>query len=575
MSEVYDLNWKKFHTNTLETFNKLRLEESFTDVTLVTDDHFMIKAHKLVLIASSQYFHNLLKVIPASTPFICLDGVTRSDLKFLVEYLYNGEIKVPNNFIKRFLLLAKRFQVKGLFKENKIQNIKHFNVEIQSTEEIEHDKIDPFSKQIEDNDKEEFCSDNSDMVYADFGQNTYTESYSDEAENNIVEEGLTRNEDEDIDSDNYDKIYESNAEETSNENKQITINDDKSRTFRKYKKPYSWTKNVKIYLGGREIKLQILDLKLMEISQKVDSGYQCTKCGAVTYRMDQIKEHVEMHVDNLSFICKLCGYGTKKRSNLRKKTHQKHCGASSALVKSGLFFSYSKNLKIFFGDKEVDHEYLSDKLMSLITLHRGSNINTYKCVQCNFDGSDKIIEHVENHIENLCFVCGICGFRMRTHTGIDSAEHIEHCLKYDNEKVQKWRSDDKSSENENNISVPKGNTKFNDSKNIVTSSAERSMMLGQNLSAYIGSKEISLRELDNKLLQFATEISVSNNESVYQCKKCPVIENCETTIKDHIEKHVDNLSFVCNECGFRMKKREECISTEDFQFCNKMKSIEL
>ena len=131
----------------------------------------------------------------------------------------------------------------------------------------------------------------------------------------------------------------------------------------------------------------------MEISQKVDSGYQCTKCGAVTYRMDQIKEHVEMHVDNLSFICKLCGYGTKKRTNLRKKTHQKHCGASSALVKSGLFFSYSKNLKIFFGDKEVDHEYLSDKLMSLITLHRGSNINTYKCVQCNFDGSDKIIEH--------------------------------------------------------------------------------------------------------------------------------------------------------------------------------------
>ena len=125
---------------------------------------------------------------------------------------------------------------------------------------------------------------------------------------------------------------------------------------------------------------------------------------------------------------------------------------------------------------------------------------------------------------------------MRTHTGIDSAEHIEHCLKYDNEKVQKWRSDDKSSENENNISVPKGNTKFNDSKNIVTSSAERSMMLGQNLSAYIGSKEISLRELDNKLLQFATEISVSNNESVYQCKKCPVIENCETTIKEHIEK---------------------------------------
>ena len=123
MSEFYDLKWNKFYTNASETFNNLRLEESFTDVTLVSDDHCMIKAHKLVLIASSQYFHNLLKVIPASTPFICLDGVSSSDLKFLVEYIYHGEIKVPNYFIKRFLLLAKKFSIKGLCKENETQNI--------------------------------------------------------------------------------------------------------------------------------------------------------------------------------------------------------------------------------------------------------------------------------------------------------------------------------------------------------------------------------------------------------------------------------------------------------------------
>ena len=142
MSEGYDLKWNKFHVNASETFNNLRLEESFTDITLVSDDHCMIKAHKLVLIASSQYFHNLLKVIPASSPFICLEGVSSPDLKFLVEYIYNGEIKVPKDFIKRFLQLAKRFLIKGLCKENETQNIKKKTLESEDFYVLIKNKID-------------------------------------------------------------------------------------------------------------------------------------------------------------------------------------------------------------------------------------------------------------------------------------------------------------------------------------------------------------------------------------------------------------------------------------------------
>ena len=95
MSECYDLKWKKFYN--------LRLDESFTDVTLVSDDYSMIKAHKLVLIASSQYFHNLLKLMPLSSPFICLEGVSSSELNFLVEYTgcpkTSGHFKISINYI--------------------------------------------------------------------------------------------------------------------------------------------------------------------------------------------------------------------------------------------------------------------------------------------------------------------------------------------------------------------------------------------------------------------------------------------------------------------------------------------
>ena len=57
-----------------------------------------------------------------------------SDLKmsacFGTPCIYNGEIKLPTNIIKMFMLLGKRFSIKGLFKEDKL------NPTILPTEEI-------------------------------------------------------------------------------------------------------------------------------------------------------------------------------------------------------------------------------------------------------------------------------------------------------------------------------------------------------------------------------------------------------------------------------------------------------
>jgi len=327
MSEVYDLKWNKFHANASESFNNLRLEESFTDVTLVSKDHFMIKAHKLVLSASSQYFYDLLKVIPASTPFICLDGVSSSDLKFLVEYIYHGEIKVPNDSIKKFLLLAKRFLVKGLFKENEIQNMKLFKIE---TNELEEDKIENQAS-AEEHNKKIIEQNNGESLHNldPHVQNISIESVN--TENEVIEKSSNLNEYHD--GQNNSKTNENDIVEglsDINEEMQAFTSVEAVKVKRK--------RNFKVYLDGMEVNMEILNSKLNEMIRQPDNtnfGYQCTECNfLISHNSSHIKEHVEKHVENLCFVCKLCGYQTKKRVNLRRDPHKKQCGGSRALYET-------------------------------------------------------------------------------------------------------------------------------------------------------------------------------------------------------------------------------------------------
>ena len=55
------LQWKDFKENISSTFGDLREDKDFTDVTLVCEDGQQVEAHKVVLVASSPFFLNILK----------------------------------------------------------------------------------------------------------------------------------------------------------------------------------------------------------------------------------------------------------------------------------------------------------------------------------------------------------------------------------------------------------------------------------------------------------------------------------------------------------------------------------
>ena len=55
------LQWNDFKENASSAFGDLRQDKEFTDVTLVCEDGQQVEAHKLVLVASSPFFLNILK----------------------------------------------------------------------------------------------------------------------------------------------------------------------------------------------------------------------------------------------------------------------------------------------------------------------------------------------------------------------------------------------------------------------------------------------------------------------------------------------------------------------------------
>ena len=94
MSEKFSLKWNDFKTTVSNSFGILREEKEFFDVTLVSDDERQIPAHKLVLSACSDFFKSILKRNPHSHPLLYLSGVDGKSLGFVLDYIYQGEVKL-------------------------------------------------------------------------------------------------------------------------------------------------------------------------------------------------------------------------------------------------------------------------------------------------------------------------------------------------------------------------------------------------------------------------------------------------------------------------------------------------
>ena len=220
MSEKVSLKWNDFHSVVSQLFSVLREEADFYDVTLVSDDHTQISAHKLVLSASSHFFKSILKKNPHSHPLLYLSGVDSTSLGFVLDYIYEGEVQIFQNDLDNFLEVAQKLKIEGLL----------------PTEETEN-------KDYKRREEEYNC------VVPDFvlsGQQVIKEEYK-------------------------------RSGPSTSEMKVVSLTD-----------------------------MAEADDKREQLMEKRDGRHHCKACDYSSNRKDNTREHVERHIDGLSYPCNSC-----------------------------------------------------------------------------------------------------------------------------------------------------------------------------------------------------------------------------------------------------------------------------
>jgi len=109
------VNSNTHQSSLIGNFGKLYKRNILTDVTLVTEDHIKIQAHKLVLCAGSEFFNEfLVGASCGSSTVVFLRGVTESILVSLLEFLYLGETRVKQNNFDDFMKIANDLKISDI-----------------------------------------------------------------------------------------------------------------------------------------------------------------------------------------------------------------------------------------------------------------------------------------------------------------------------------------------------------------------------------------------------------------------------------------------------------------------------
>ena len=117
MSEKFALKWNDYQTNWNTSLSQLRKDTDFADVTLISDDKVKFSAHKVLLSSCSNMFKFILKENNNANPLLYLGGISSTNLHFILDYIYHGEVKIYQEQLDSFLESAQKLEIEGLISQ--------------------------------------------------------------------------------------------------------------------------------------------------------------------------------------------------------------------------------------------------------------------------------------------------------------------------------------------------------------------------------------------------------------------------------------------------------------------------
>ena len=357
MSERVQLRWTDFQGVVTSSFGLLRKEEDLFDLTLISDDEVKIEAHKLVLSSSSAFFKSILKTSSTHHPVLYLGGVNSRILHSILDYIYEGEIQIYKEELKVFLDVAKKFRIDGLLSTH--------------VSEMDPDQVvgTESKEQIFQMETEQVLATNAGTV----SKENKTDSWMDQIEGLI--------------SSNNTFIENDATEESDNEDLVEELDEDFDEELLK--------NNSSVRLESKQ-KMSDIDLKIEELTEIKDGRKTCKVCNYSSFNSGHIKEHVELHIDGVKYICQFC----------RKTFHSR-----------GIFRRHQKK------QHKIQMSDIVDTTESLIKKKNGR----YHCIVCDYNSrqTTHLREHVEIHVVGLSYPCDFCGKVLRT-----ISSHRMHINKY-------------------------------------------------------------------------------------------------------------------------------------------------
>ena len=271
-SEKFSLKWNDFQENIVSSFQHLRKETEFSDVTLVCEDNHTIEAHRIILTACSPLFSTMLKRTNNYNPIIYMMGVKAKDLVAIVDFIYHGEANIYQDDLDGFLALAEKLQLKPNFTED------------------------------EDNTNETMAPTKT-KIKANLQPMSNFHEYKEKTESSLQVESEKDVDLEQIDSRKYSKSY-SILESNDSNYEHVPADDQK----------------IRVYANMEDIKGQIDSI----MEKATDGDYKCALCGKYTKKRQDMSRHIETHIKGIKYPCDQCGKLQRSSYNLKRHIFKFH-----------------------------------------------------------------------------------------------------------------------------------------------------------------------------------------------------------------------------------------------------------
>jgi len=338
---IYTLKWKDFSPNVKSRVSDVIKEQSFCDVTLVSDDQKPFQAHRYVLSTFSPVLKDILLNNPHSHPLIYLRGVNHQELDSILQFIYLGKASVNHSNMKRFAQAAKDLQIKKL-----AENIRMGNP-TESVDDLEN-KDDIPNKDIQ--------KDNGDQT-----ENEYAGRSNSDTPDEIIN----------LDIPGSDKLWSG---------KQLYKCEECEASY-KHKK----------------------HLRRHTSSKHEGICYSCKYCGFKATQQSSLKIHQEAIHEGVRYSCDQCDHYFTQQNNL--KTHKKyvHEGVKYSCDQCDYYFAHQRSLKEHKKSVHEGVKYSCNQCEYQATQQR--NLKNHKksvhegvkyfCDKCNYQAGAK--KYIKRH----------------------------------------------------------------------------------------------------------------------------------------------------------------------------------